>query len=197
VARRAAALVCEYVDHRPDGAVHAAAYLHRRLEQGPDGRDVLFPLVTHLVRGRPARVRGALAPVLAASGAPASRPLRAELLEVLLRYEQYEARDLTVLDDLLCAAAHGCGTREEERTRSLVHRTGLLLVRTPKGAACFDRRLTELAREVAAFAVLMARWPVADPQQWAAVESCRALGMRGRPVPMPTRAAGHGSLRPA
>ncbi|MET9422965.1 serine protease [Streptomyces sp. NPDC006540] len=197
VARRAAALVCEYVDHRPDGAVHAAAYLHRRLEQGPDGRDVLFPLVTHLVRGRPARVRGALAPVLAASGAPASRPLRAELLEVLLRYEQYEARDLTVLDDLLCAAAHGCGTREEERTRSLVHRTGLLLVRTPKGAACFDRRLTELARDVPAFAVLMAGWRAADPQQWAAVESCRALGIRGRPVPMPTRAAGHGSLRPA
>ncbi|MEV4684815.1 serine protease [Streptomyces kurssanovii] len=197
VARRAAALVCEYVDHRPDGAVHAAAYLHHRLEHGPDGRDVLFPLVTHLVRGRPARVRGALAPVLAAGGAPASRPLRAELLEVLLRYEQYEARDLTVLDDLLCAAAHGCGTREEQRTRSLVHRTGLLLVRTPKGAACFDRRLTELAREVPGFAVLMARWPVADPKQWAAVEACRALGIRGSPVPMPTRAAGHGSLRPA
>ncbi|MGN9795054.1 trypsin-like peptidase domain-containing protein [Streptomyces sp. OZ13] len=197
VARRAAALVCEYVDHRPDGAVHAAAYVHRRLEHGPDGRDVLFPLVTHLVRGRPARVRGALAPVLAAAGAPASRPLRAELLEVLLRYEQYEARDLTVLDDLLRAAAHGCGTREEERTRSLVHRTGLLLVRTPKGAACLDRRLTELAREVPAFAVLMARWPVADPEQWAAVEACRALGIRGSPVPMPTPAAGHGSLRPA
>ncbi|WP_208545395.1 serine protease [Streptomyces sp. Tu 2975] len=197
VARRAAALVCEYVDHRPDGAVHAAAYVHRRLEQGPDGRDVLFPLVTHLVRGRPARVRGALAPVLAAGGAVGSRPLRAELLEVLLRYEQYEARDLTVLDDLLCAAAYGCGTREEERTRSLVHRTGLLLVRTPKGAACFERRLTELDREVPEFAVLMASWPVVDPQQWAAVEACRSLGIRGSPVPMPTRASGHGSLRPA
>ncbi|MFK4692573.1 serine protease [Streptomyces pristinaespiralis] len=197
LARRAAALVCEYVDHRPDGAVHAAAYVHRRLEHGPDGRDVLFPLVTHLVRGRPARVRVALAPVLTAAGAPASRALRAELLEVLLRYEQYEARDLGVLDGLLCAAANGCGAREEERTRSLVHRTGLLLVRTPRGAACFDRRLTELAREVPAFDVLMARWPAADPQQWAAVEACRALGKEGSPVPMPTRAAGHGSLRPA
>lgn len=197
VARRAAALVCEYVGHCPDGAVHAAAYVHRRLEHGPDGRDVLFPLVTHLVRGRPARVRAALAPVLAAAGAPASRPLRAELLEVLLRYEQYEARDLTVLDGLLCAAAKACGARDEEHTRSLVHRTGLLLARTPKGAACFDKRLTELAREVPAFDALMACWPGAEPQQWAAVEACRTLGTGESQVPMPTRAARHGSLRPA
>lgn len=196
-ARRAAALVCEFVDHRPDGAPHAAAYVHHRLEHGPDGRDVLFPLVTHLVRGRPARVRSALAPVLAAPGSPASRPLRAELLDVLLRYEQYEARDLAVLEALLYAAAHGSGVQDEERTRALVHRTGLLLVRTAKGAASFDRRLTELAREVPAFAVLMARWPTADPQEWAAVAACRSLAARAGPVPMPTGSPGHGSLRPA
>lgn len=196
-ARRAAALVCEFVDHRPDGAAHAAAYVHHRLEHGPDGRDVLFPLVTHLVRGRPARVRISLATVLAAPGSPASRPLRAELLDVLLRYEQYEARDLAVLDALLHAAAHGSGAQDEEWTRALVHRTGLVLVRTAAGAACFDRRLTELAREVPAFAVLMARWPAVDPQEWAAVAACRSLGTRAGPVPMPTGSLGHGSLRPA
>ncbi|MGW0775036.1 serine protease [Streptomyces sp. NPDC002835] len=196
-ARRAAALVCEYVDHRPDGAAHAAAYVHHRLEHAPDGRDVLFPLVTHLVRGRPARVRSALAPVLAAVGSPASRPLRAELLDVLLRYEQYEARDLAVLDALLHAAAHNSAVQDEERTRALVCRTGLLLVRTAKGAACFDRRLTELARDVPAFAALIDRWPAADPQEWAAVTACRSLGTRAGPVPMPTGSAGHGSLRPA
>ncbi|GGW57266.1 hypothetical protein [Streptomyces xantholiticus] len=196
-ARRVAALVCEYVDHRPDGAAHAAAYVHHRLEHGPDGGDVLFPLVTHLVRGRPAGVRSALAPVLAAPGSPASRPLRAELLEELLRYEQYAARDVAVLDALLHAAAHGCGVREEAWTRALVHRTGLLLVRTPKGAVCFDRRLTELSREVPAFASLMSRWPAADPQEWAVVEACRALGTGDGQVPMPTGSVGHGSLRPA
>ncbi|MEW2635593.1 serine protease [Streptomyces sp. NPDC048389] len=196
-ARRAAALVCEYVDHRPDGAAHAAAYVHHRLEHGPDGRDVLFPLVTHLVRGRPARVRSALAHVLAAPGSPASRPLRAELLDVLLRYEQYEARDLAVLDALLHAAAHGSGVQDEERTRALVRRTGLLLVRTAKGAACFDRRLTELTRDVSAFAALMARWPVTDPQEWTVVTACRSLATGAGPVPMPTGSVGHGSLRPA
>ncbi|MGX6750408.1 hypothetical protein ACM562_24250 [Streptomyces xantholiticus] len=196
-ARHVAALVCEYVDHRPDGAAHAAAYVHHRLEHGLDGGDVLFPLVTHLVRGRPTRVRSALAPVLAAPGSPASRPLRAELLDELLRYEQYEARDVDVLDALLHAAAHGCGVREETWTRALVHRTGLLLARTPKGAVCFDRRLTELSLEVPAFAALMSRWPAADPQEWAVVAACRALGSGAGQVPMPTGSVGHGSLRPA
>jgi hypothetical protein len=119
------------------------------------------------------------------------------LLDVLLRYEQYEARDLAVLDALLHAAAHGSGVQDEARTRALVCRTGLLLVRTAKGAACLDRRLTELARDVPAFAALMDRWPAADPQEWAAVTACRSLGTRAGPVPMPTGSVGHGSLRPA
>ncbi|MFF3456682.1 hypothetical protein ACFYXH_20580 [Streptomyces sp. NPDC002730] len=72
LARRAAALVGEYIDHRPDGAAQAAAYVDRRLNQGPAARAVLFPLVTGLLRG-------ALAPALVASGSPASRLLRAEL----------------------------------------------------------------------------------------------------------------------
>lgn len=93
LARRAAALVAEYVEDRPEGAAHAAAYIDRRLEQGPAARAVLFPLVTGLLRGRPEHVRGALAPVLAAPGSLASRPLRAELLDVLLEHEQYGTRD--------------------------------------------------------------------------------------------------------
>ncbi|MFJ8077984.1 trypsin-like peptidase domain-containing protein [Streptomyces sp. NPDC096176] len=199
-ARRAAALVCEYVDHRPDGAAHAAAYVHRRLDGGPDARDVLFPLVTHLLRGRPAHVRSALAPVLAAPGGASSRVLRAELLDVMLRYERYEAREVAVLDALLCAAAHGSHQRPEEHTRALVHRAGLLLARTPKGAACLDRRLVELARDVPGFATLAGRWLADDPQEWAAVVgpgARRALRTPGSPVPMPTGSAGHGSLRPA
>ncbi|MEU0369437.1 serine protease [Streptomyces sp. NPDC006283] len=199
-ARRAAALVCEYVDHRPDGAVHAAAYVHRRLDGGPDARDVLFPLVTHLLRGRPAQVRSALAPVLAAPGGASSQALRGELLDVMLRYEQYEAREVAVLDALLRAAAHGCHRRPEEHTRALVHRAGLLLVRTPKGAACLERRLVELAREVPGFATLAGRWLADDPQEWAAVVgpgARRALCTPGSTVPMPTGSAGHGSLRPA
>jgi hypothetical protein len=199
-ARRAAALVGEYIDHRPEGAAHAAAYVDRRLEHGPAARAILFPLVTGLLRGRPGRVRMALVPVLAAPGSRASRLLRAELLDVLLDYEQYATRDLAVLDALLRAAAHGCATRPEARTRELVHRTGLLLVRTPEGASCFDRRLVELAREVPGFAALVAGWLDRAPQEWAAVvgpSARRTVETLGSPVPMRTDSRGHGSLRPA
>lgn len=200
-ARRAAALVCEYVDHCPAGAVHAAEYVRRRIEGGADAGDVLFPLVTHLVRGRPARVRSALAPVLAAPGGPPSRrSLRAGLLEVLLRYEQYEARDVTVLDALLGAVARGSAARAEEETRALVQRTGALLVRTSGGAERFERRLVELAGEVPHFAGVMARRPARDPHEWAVLvgpDAREAVLTAGRAVPMPTGEAEHGSLRPA
>ena len=50
-----------------------------------------------------------------------------------------------------------------------MHRTGLLLVRTPDGAARFDRALVELGRQVPGFAARMAGWLTDTPQAWAAV----------------------------
>ncbi|WP_336323835.1 trypsin-like peptidase domain-containing protein [Streptomyces lavendofoliae] len=169
LARRAAELVRAYVHRHPEGAGHAAAYVDRRLEQGPAARAVLFPLVGELLRGSPEEVRGALAPVLAAPGTRASRPLRDELLDVLLEQERpgrYEGGDPAVLDALLRAAALGAGRRSGARTRELVHRVGLLFVRTPEGATCFDRRLVELAREVPGFADLVAGWLRRAPADW-------------------------------
>ncbi|MEU2512213.1 serine protease [Streptomyces syringium] len=171
LARRAAALVREYLEHHPEGAAHAAAFVDRRLEAGPAGRAVLFPLVADLLRTHPAQVRRALAPVLAAPGTSVSRPLRQELLEVLLECEQYgpHERDVTVLDTLLRAVVSGAGERGEARTRDLVHRTGLLMARTSEGAACFDRRLTQLARDVPAFGAQVRGWLRTAPAQWAVV----------------------------
>ncbi|MER7958572.1 trypsin-like peptidase domain-containing protein [Streptomyces sp. NPDC096030] len=200
LARRAAALVGAYVDRHPDGARHAAAFVDRRLEHGPAARAVLFPLVTGLLRGRPVQVRSALAPVLAAPGTGASRLLRTELLDVLLDHERYAARDLTVLDALLRAAALGCERRPEVRTRDLVRRTAFLLVRTPEGATCCDRRLVELAREVPAFAVQLARWIADAPDDWSVLvgpAAARTVQSVGRSMPMRGEGRGHGSLRPA
>ncbi|MET9803671.1 serine protease [Streptomyces sp. NPDC006368] len=200
LAHRAATLVREYVDRHPEGAVHAAAYVDRRLEHGPAARAVLFPLVTGLLRGCPVQVRGALAPVLAAPGTRASRQLREELLDVLLEYEQYESRDLAVADAVLRAAALGSARRPEPRTRELVHRTGLLLVRTPEGATCFDRRLVELARQVPGFAALVTGWLARAPDEWAFVvgpSARRTVESLAGPVPMRAASRGHGSLRPA
>lgn len=73
------------------------------------------------------------------------------------------------LDALLCAAATGSARRAPARTRALVHRAGMLLVRTPEGAARFDRRLVELARDVPGFARLVTGWLADAPQEWAAV----------------------------
>jgi hypothetical protein len=90
--------------------------------------------------------------------------------------------------------------RPEARTRDLVHRTGLLLVRTPEGATCFDHRLVELAHEVPGFAALVAGWPARAPQEWDAVagpSARRTVESLGGPVPMRTDSHGHGSLRPA
>ncbi|MEU6668224.1 trypsin-like peptidase domain-containing protein [Streptomyces sp. NPDC046727] len=162
LARRVAALVREAVELRPETAGHVAGYVDRRLEQGPTARPVLLPLVTGLLDGGPEQVRAALATVLAAAGTPASRPLRRELLEFLLARE----RDPAVLDAVLHAAAEHAG---EEEVRGLVHRTGLLLVRTPEGATRFDRGLVDLGRHVPGFAARMARWLTDTPDDWAAV----------------------------
>ncbi len=164
LARRVAALVRETVGARPETAGYVAAYVDRCLDQGPAVRSVLLPLVTGLLDGGPEPVRVALATVLAAPGAPASRLLRRELLDFLLAREE----DPAVLETLLHAAApHGEGRDAE--LRALVHRTGLLLVRTPDGATRFDWGLVVLARHVPGFAVRMAGWLGESPQDWEVV----------------------------
>ncbi|WP_240436068.1 trypsin-like peptidase domain-containing protein [Streptomyces sp. CC0208] len=161
LARRVAVLVREAVERRPETAGDVAAYVDRRLDQGPAARAVLLPLVTGLLDGGPEGVRGALAAVLAGPGAPASRPLRQELLDFLLDHE----REPEVLVALLPAAA----ARADADIRELVHRIGLLLVRTPDGATRFDRGLVDLGRHVPGFAALVAGWLTDRPQEWAAV----------------------------
>ncbi|MFD5202692.1 serine protease [Streptomyces sp. NPDC058375] len=207
LALHVAGLVREYIDAHPEDGTPAAEYVDLRLEHGPAARALLLPLVTGLLRDRPAPppVRAALAAVLAGPGSADSRPLRAELLEVLLEFEQVTGRNPDVLEALLRAAAVGSERRPEIRTRALVHRTGMLLVRTPEGAARFDRGLVELAREVPGFAALVTRWLADAPQEWAAVvgpsarRTVEALETSRPSMPMPMQAAGreHGSLRPA
>ncbi|MHC5260575.1 serine protease [Streptomyces sp. UC4497] len=165
-ARRAAALVRELAEDWPNAAAgHVATFVDRCLEHGDGTRAVMYPLVVGLVSERPPVVRSALTRVLAAPGTTASRALRAELLDVLLE----EERDPVVLDALLCAAARDAARRGPARTRDLVHRTGMLLVRTPEGAARFDRLLVELARSVPGFAGLVARWLAQAPREWASL----------------------------
>ncbi|MFF7779416.1 trypsin-like peptidase domain-containing protein [Streptomyces tanashiensis] len=202
LARRIAALVRDHAARHPEGAPLVAAFVDRRLEDGPAARAILFPLVTGLIRGRPAPLRRALAPVLAAPGTGASRHLRTELLDVLLEHERYEAEagQLTVLEALLRAAAEGAERRSVPRTRELVHRVGGLCVRTPEGAWRLDRALAGAARELPAFAALLAAWTVADPGGWAPLlgpETLRTLRSPGTAMPMRTDGRGHGSLRPA
>ncbi|MFD4034508.1 trypsin-like peptidase domain-containing protein [Streptomyces sp. NPDC058637] len=207
LALHAPGLVRQYIDSHPEDGAQAAAYVELRLEHSPAARALLLPLVTGLLRDRPAPppVRAALARVLAAPGSAASRPLRAELLEVLLDFEQDTGRDPEVLCALLRAAAGGSGRRPEARTRALVHRTGMLLVRTPEGAARFDRGLVELARDVPGFAALVTGWLDDAPQEWAAVvgpgarRTMETMDRSQSGLPMPMQAAGreHGSLRPA
>ncbi|MGW2386701.1 trypsin-like peptidase domain-containing protein [Streptomyces sp. NPDC001658] len=162
-ARRVADLVREAVERRPESAVHVAAYVDRRLDHGPTARAVLLPLVTGLLRGGPEQVRAALATVLTAPGTPASRPLRQELLEILLSHEQAPS--------VLVAVLHAAAARHDDpdRARGLVHRTGFLLVRTPEGAALYDRHLVDLGRHVPGFAARVAGWLAGTPQEWAAV----------------------------
>lgn len=174
LARRVTALVREVVELRPEMAGHVATYVDRTLQHGPGTRVVLFPLVSGLIVDGPVQVRAALAAVLAEPGTPASGPLRRELLDLLMATE----RDPSVLDALLrAAAARGVtadaadtgGVGDSAATRLLVHRVGMLLVRTPEGATRFDWALVDLARHVPGFAGLVAGWLSGTPQEWAAV----------------------------
>ncbi|MFB9738186.1 hypothetical protein ACFQE4_23715 [Streptomyces thermocoprophilus] len=185
-ARRIAGLVQEAAGLRPDAADDIAAYVGTRLEHGPRARADLLPLVTGLLADAPERVRAALATVLAAPGTPASTPLRRELRELLLSREQ----DPGVLAALLHAAAyhgdhhtnhpnppdhtnhmdhpdHPDRQGDDAELRGLLHRTGLLLIRTPEGAARLDHGLADLARHVPGFAARLARWLAESPGEWA------------------------------
>ncbi|WP_241741193.1 trypsin-like peptidase domain-containing protein [Streptomyces sp. L2] len=194
LARDVAAVVRDAVALRPETAGHVAACTDRRLDDGPAARAALLPLVTGLLDGGSEPLRAALATVLGAAGTTASRPLRRELLDVLLAREE----DPAVLDAVLHAAAgHRNAPRQDRRDdprqdrrgdprqdrrddrrrdgrrdeeiRELVHRTGLLLVRTPDGAARFDRGLVDLSRHVPGFAATLLRWLTDTPDDWAAV----------------------------
>ncbi|MFF4173940.1 trypsin-like peptidase domain-containing protein [Streptomyces sp. NPDC001744] len=202
LARRVAAFVRDRALRHPEDAPHVAAFVDRRFEDGPEARAVLHPLVTGLIRSRPAALRHALAPVLAAPGTGASRHLRAELLDVLLEHERYEADagELSVLDALLEAAAEGAERRSAPRTRQLTHRAGLLYLRTPEGAGRLDRTLAALVHEWPVFTELLGGWIVAAPGDWApllGIETLDALRSPGTPMPMRADGRGHGSLRPA
>ncbi|MFI1419031.1 trypsin-like peptidase domain-containing protein [Streptomyces sp. NPDC020731] len=158
LARPVAALVRETVERRPELTGHVAAYADGRLERGPAARAVLRPLLTGLLDGGPQPLRVALAGVLAGPGTPASRPLRRELLDTLLARES----DPAVLEAVLLAAVRNTGPEP----RVLVHRTGLLLVRTAEGAARFDRCLADLGRHVPGFAAALAGWLTEAPREW-------------------------------
>ncbi len=163
LARRVADLVRERVEQCPRAAADAAAHVDLRLEQGPSARAELFPLVVALLKGRGVDVRVALAPVLAAPGTPVSRPLRAELLDLLLAAE----REPVVFEAVLRAVGGRGGGAE--RDRELVRRTALLAVRTPEGATAFDRALVDVARRVPGFAARLLCWLTGAPQDWAAL----------------------------
>ncbi|MDO0911354.1 serine protease [Streptomyces sp. DT2A-34] len=165
LAGRVAALVGEAVERHPEAAEDMAAYVGRRLDHGPIARAVLLPLVTGLLAGGPEEVRAALAAVLAAPGTPASRALRRELLDFLLDHERSPA----VLDAFLHASVRQSGEQGDGHLRDLVHHTGVLLVRTPDGAARFDRGLVDLGRHVPGFAARIAGWLNDTPQEWATV----------------------------
>ncbi|MGC4983324.1 trypsin-like peptidase domain-containing protein [Streptomyces sp. DT193] len=162
LARPVAALVRETVELCPAVAAYVAADVDRRIDHGSAPQGALFPLVSGLLETCGPPVRSALAQVLASPGDQASAPLRRELLDLLLAHE----RDPAVLGTVLRTAADGLDRGGEGPTRELVHRVGLLLVRTPAGATAFDRGLADLARRVPGFAALVARWVTAAPEEW-------------------------------
>ncbi|KUF20377.1 serine protease [Streptomyces silvensis] len=163
LARRVAELVQDQVEQCPRAAADAAAYVDLRLEQGTEVRDELFPLVAGLLRGRGVDVRVALAPVLAAPGTPGSRPLRSELLDLLLAGE----REHPVFEALLRAVGGRGGGAEGDR--DLVRRAVLLFGRTPDGATRSDRVLVDLAQRVPGFAARLTSWLTDAPDAWAAL----------------------------
>ncbi|MGM0347306.1 trypsin-like peptidase domain-containing protein [Streptomyces sp. Adlamb9] len=193
LARAAATLLREAARPHPEAAGRIATAVDRRLDHGPAARSTLFPLVTGLLRDGPEPLRAALATVLAASDSrtsgsrvsdsrtpgsrvsdsrtPGGRTVdsrasgtpRAELLDFLLAREQ----EPSVLVAVLHAAASETGPADD--VRALVHRTGLLLSRTPEGATRFDRALVDLGRHVPGFATRMTRWLADTPDEWAAV----------------------------
>ncbi|MFJ8164785.1 trypsin-like peptidase domain-containing protein [Streptomyces sp. NPDC096136] len=154
LARRAGELVREHLARHPEDAPHAAAFVDRRLEQGPAAAPVLRPLVLGLLRTAPRGVRAALAGVLAAPGGEPASALRADLAEALLR----EEADPEVLGAFLTALAAATCARPEDRTRELLRRTGRQLLRTPGGPAVFEQRTVELVRADPVFGALVARW---------------------------------------
>ncbi|MEU2831357.1 hypothetical protein ABZ667_22165 [Streptomyces lavendulae] len=154
LARRAGDLVRDHLAGHPEDAPHAAAFVDRRLEQGPAAGPVLRALVLDLLRTAPSAVRSELARVLAAPGGEPSRTLRGELADVLLR----EEADPSVLGAFLEALAAAAPVRPEERTRELLRRTGRRLLRAPGGPVVFEHRTVELARADPAFGALVARW---------------------------------------
>ncbi|MEW1685720.1 trypsin-like peptidase domain-containing protein [Streptomyces sp. NPDC093594] len=158
LARPVAAVVREAVVRRPELTGCVAGYADRHLDLGPAARAVLRPLLTELLDDGPQPLRLALADVLAAPGTSASRPLRRALLDTLLAQET----DLGVLDAVLRAAVRNTGPE----LRVLVHRTALLLVRTPEGAARFDLALAGLARHVPGLATAVAGWLTDAPHVW-------------------------------
>ncbi|WP_419796057.1 hypothetical protein [Streptomyces mexicanus] len=137
--------------------------------------------------GTAAADAGPPAPAAGAAVPDVSGTLRRELLDALLAHEAARpaASEDTpaVLDAVLRAAARTA----EEDLRVLVHRVGLLLVRTPQGAAVFDRRLVALSREVPGFAARLTGWLADAPQDWAAVVGPSARRtiehLAGVPVP--------------
>ncbi|MCQ9133362.1 serine protease [Streptomyces hilarionis] len=162
LAPRIAALVREALERRPESAGRLAASVGRRLDDGPTAYSALLPLVRGLLDADcPERARAALGGVLAAPGAPPSAPLRRELLDHLLTHERAPA--------VLTAVLYGCAGRAGEDLRALVHRTGLLLVRTPDGATRFDRGLVDLGRHVPGFAAQAVDWLVRAPGEWDAL----------------------------
>ncbi|WP_329414199.1 serine protease [Streptomyces sp. NBC_00704] len=157
-----AALLRETLERRPECAGRLAESVGRRLDDGPTARALVLPLVRALLDGDcPEQARAALAGMLAAPGTAPSEPLRRELLDRLLTHERAPA--------VLAAVLYGAAGRDGEDLRALVHRTGLLLVRTPDGATRFDRGLVDLGRHVPGFAAQVVDWLTRDPGEWAAV----------------------------
>ncbi|MFF3018489.1 hypothetical protein [Streptomyces sp. NPDC057939] len=154
LARRAGDLVREHLACHPEDAPHAAAFVDRRLDQGPAAVSVVRPLVLELLRTGPAPVRAELARVLGAPGAAPPYGLRGELADALLR----EEGDPAVLGVFLDALAAGTRARPEERTRELLRRAGRQLLRIPGGPTEFEHRTVELVRTDPAFGALVARW---------------------------------------